>query len=214
MTMQTDKLIEALTADHDKRSKSLFSGIALALLIAAPFAISMFAMWLGIRPDIAAVAAKPFFLLKFAVTIALFLAAGSIAMRLARPAQPLGFSRWLLVLPAILLAAGIVGDLSIAQSRSWAERMIGNNARVCLMAIPMLSLPFLVAALVALRQGASTRPAVTGAAAGLLASAIGATLYAAHCGDDSPLFVAVWYLIAIAIVAGAGALAGKWLLRF
>jgi hypothetical protein len=214
MTMQTDKLIQALAADHDKRSRSLVNVVALALIIAAPFSVGMFAMRLGIRPDIATVSTSPFFLLKFATTIALLLAAGLIAMRLARPAQPVGLSWWLLVLPLILLAAGIIGDLSIAQSGNWAKRMIGNNARVCVMAIPMLSLPFLVAALIALRQGASTRPAVTGAAAGLFASAIGATLYAAHCGDDSPLFVAVWYVIAVAIVAGAGALAGKWLLRF
>ena len=36
-----------------------------------------------------------------------------------------------------------------------------------------------------------------------------ATLYASHCTDDSPLFVATWYTIATALVAAVGALAGS-----
>jgi hypothetical protein len=43
---------------------------------------------------------------------------------------------------------------------------------------------------------------------------VGATLYASHCTDDSPLFVATWYSIATALVAAIGALAGSRMLRF
>jgi hypothetical protein len=84
---------------------------------------------------------------------------------------------------------------------------------VCLTAIPMLSLPLLIAALIGLRHGAATRPTLTGAVAGLIAGGIAATFYAAHCVDDSPLFVVTWYGIALALVALAGALAGRWVLR-
>ena len=50
------------------------------------------------------------------------------------------------------------------------------------------------------------------AAAGLLAGGLAATLYATHCTDDSPLFVAAWYSLAIAGVAALGALIGaRWL---
>lgn len=212
--MQTDRLIQALAIDYDKPARPLFAFVAIALLVAAPFAVGMFAMRLGIRPDIAVVSGSPFFLLKFAITLGLLAAAGGIAVRLARPAQQVSVLGWLFVVPLALIVVGIVADFYVPQSRNWTGRMVGANARVCVMAIPMLSLPFLVAALVALRQGASTRPALTGAAAGVLAGALGATLYAAHCGDDSPLFVAVWYSIAIAVVAAVGALAGKRLLRF
>jgi hypothetical protein len=55
---------------------------------------------------------------------------------------------------------------------------------------------------------------MTGAVAGLFAGALGAVLYATHCPDDSPLFVAVWYGLAIAAVALIGALAGRRLLRW
>ena len=46
-------------------------------------------------------------------------------------------------------------------------------------------------------------PSLAGAVAGLAAGGVAATLYAAHCTDDSPLFVATWYTLAIAALAAA-----------
>jgi hypothetical protein len=43
---------------------------------------------------------------------------------------------------------------------------------------------------------------------------LGGAFYAAHCFDDSPLFVATWYTLAIAFVTGLGALLGSKLLRW
>jgi hypothetical protein len=77
-----------------------------------------------------------------------------------------------------------------------------------------LSLPLLVAALIGLRHGAPARPAISGAVAGLLSAGLAAALYASHCTDDSPLFVAVWYTLAVVIVAVLGALIGPRVLRY
>jgi hypothetical protein len=77
-----------------------------------------------------------------------------------------------------------------------------------------LSAPILLAALIALRHGASTRPAFTGAVAGLLAGGLGAAVYASYCPEDSALFLATWYSLAIAIVAIAGAAIGSRALRW
>jgi hypothetical protein len=88
-------------------------------------------------------------------------------------------------------------------------RLVGSNSRVCLTAIPLMSLPLLAAALIGLRHGAPTRPALAGAIAGLLSAGLAATLYASHCTDDSPLFVATWYTLATALVTAIGALAGS-----
>ena len=63
--------------------------------------------------------------------------------------------------------------------------------------------------LFALRRGAPSRPTVAGAFAGLLSAGLAATLYAAHCTDDSPMFVATWYSLAAVIVAAIGAFAGS-----
>jgi hypothetical protein len=93
-------------------------------------------------------------------------------------------------------------------------RLVGSNSRTCLAAIPAMSLPLLAAALIGLRHGAPTRPAAAGAVAGLLSAGLAATLYASHCTDDSPLFVATWYTIATMLVTAIGALAGSRVLRF
>jgi hypothetical protein len=55
---------------------------------------------------------------------------------------------------------------------------------------------------------------LAGAVAGLLAGGLAATFYAAHCFDDSPLFVATWYTIAIIILAALGALGGRFFVRW
>jgi hypothetical protein len=68
--------------------------------------------------------------------------------------------------------------------------------------------------LIGLRHGAPARPAVAGAIAGLVSAGLAATLYAAHCSDDSPLFVVTWYTIATALVTAVGALVGSKVLRF
>jgi hypothetical protein len=93
-------------------------------------------------------------------------------------------------------------------------RLVGSNSRACMMAIPAMSLPLLAGALFGLRHGAPARPAVAGAVAGMLSAGLAATLYASHCTDDSPLFVAAWYTIATALVTAIGALAGAKLLRY
>jgi hypothetical protein len=108
---------------------------------------------------------------------------------------------------------GIAFDLTMPQTASWPDRLVGTNARVCLTAIPAMALPLLVAALIGLRQGAATRPALSGAAAGLMSGGLAATVYAAHCTDDSPLFVATWYSIGIAGLTVVGAAAGSRVLR-
>jgi hypothetical protein len=119
-----------------------------------------------------------------------------------------------LLIPLGFLVAGISGEMMMPQRLPMMTRLIGNNARACMMSIPLLSLPLLAAALIGLRHGAPARPAVAGAVAGLLSAGLAATLYASHCTDDSPLFVVTWYSIATALVATIGALAGSKVLRF
>ena len=152
--------------------------------------------------------------MKFLVTIALSVSAVAISIHLSRPEASLKGWKWLLLIPLGLLALGIVSEMMLPQRLPWITRLIGSNSKVCLIAIPLLSLPILIATFVALRHGAPARPALAGAYAGLLSAGFAATLYASQCTDDSPLFVATWYSIAIAAVAALGALAGNKLLRF
>jgi hypothetical protein len=214
MRMETDQLIRTLAADNAHRERPVGFVLALALLAAAPVSAAMFFAELGVRPDVMVAMRNPFFDLKFAVTLALAISAIAVSLHLSRPEASLRGFGWMLLIPAGLLVAGISGEMMMPQRLPMMTRLIGSNSRVCLTAIPAMSLPLLAAALLGLRHGAPTRPAVAGAIAGLLSAGLAATLYAAHCTDDSPLFVATWYTLATALVTAIGALAGSRMLRF
>lgn len=214
MTMDTDRLIRALAADNAHRTLPVGSWLAIALLVAAPFSVVMFWMGLGMRPDVMTAMRNPFFDLKFLVTLALALPAIAIAVHLSRPEASLRGWTWLLLIPLGLLGIGVAGEMMTPQRLPMMTRLVGSNSRVCLTAIPLLSLPLLIAALIGLRHGAPSRPALAGAFAGLLSAGLAATLYASHCIDDSPLFVATWYTLATLLVTAVGALVGSRVLRF
>jgi hypothetical protein len=212
--METDQLIRTLAADNAHRARPVGFVLALALLAAAPVSVAMYIAGLGVRTDLMTAMHNPFFDLKFLVTLALAIPAIAISLHLSRPEASLQAWKWLLLIPVGLLLAGIASEMMVPQRLPMMTRLVGNNSRLCMMAIPLMSLPLLVAALIGLRHGAPTRPAVAGAIAGLLSAGLAATLYASHCTDDSPLFVATWYTIATALVAAVGALAGSRVLRF
>jgi hypothetical protein len=212
--METDQLIRTLAADNAHRARPVGLVLALWLLAAAPVSVAMLFAGLGVRPDVMTAMHNPFFDLKFLVTLALAIPAIAISLHLSRPEASLRGWASLLLIPAGLLLAGIAGEMMLPQRLPMMTRLVGNNSRLCMTAIPLLSLPLLVAALIGLRHGAPTRPAVAGAIAGLLSAGLAATLYASHCTDDSPLFVATWYTIATALVTAIGALAGSRVLRF
>jgi hypothetical protein len=213
MTMETDQLIRTLAADNAHHARPVGFVLALALLAGVPFSLAMFLATLGVRPDVMTAMHNPFFDLKFLVTLALAISAIAIGLHLSRPEATLRGWGWLLLVPAGLLAVGIGGEMMMPQRLPMMTRLVGSNSRVCMTAIPLLSLPLLAAALIGLRHGAPARPALAGAVAGLLSAGLAATLYASHCTDDSPLFVATWYTIAAALVAAIGALAGSRMLR-
>jgi len=211
--MDTDQLIRTL-AEDTHRARPVGFALMLALIAAAPVALLMFFTELGFRPDIRTAMHNPFFDLKFAVTLALAIAAIAVSLHLSRPEASLRGFGWLLLIPAGILTAAIGGEMMMPQRLPAMTRLVGSNSRVCMTAIPLMSLPILAGALIGLRHGAPARPAVAGAIAGMLSAGLAATLYASHCTDDSPLFVATWYTISIALVTAIGALAGSKLLRF
>ena len=212
--MDTEQLIRTLAADNSHRTRPVGFVLMLALLAAAPVSLLIFFAEFGVRPDIMTAMRNPFFDLKFAVTLALAISAIAVALHLSRPEATLRGFGWYLLIPAGLLAAGIGGEMMMPQRAPMMTRLIGKNSMVCLTFIPALSLPLLLAALLGLRHGAPTRPALSGAIAGLLSAGLAATLYASHCTDDSPLFVATWYTLATALVAALGALIGSRMLRY
>ncbi|WP_349367788.1 NrsF family protein [Salinarimonas sp.] len=208
--MRTDALIETLANDLDARPARR-GGTAL-LAVSAIVSAALFAALLGPRADLSAALATAPFVAKPVLTVGLGLAALGAARRLARPGARLeGWAIGLAFAP--LLASTLVAvELAHRPLATWGAAWLGDNALVCLTAIPTLAAPLLAAAILLLRHEAPTRPRLAGAVAGLASAAAGASLYAFHCQDDSALFVATWYTLAILGVAGIGAIAGhRWL---
>jgi hypothetical protein len=173
----------------------------------------VFALVLAPRPDLGAVIVTPRVAFKFLIVLTLIGAAGTLAFRMMHPEdRP---SLWSAPAPALaLLAFGVAAELIVSPPTVWQPLLIGTNALTCLALVPLLSLLPLGCILAGLRYGAPSHPRLSGTVAGLLAGGIGAALYAMHCPDDSPLFVAAWYGLSIAVVAALGAALGARVLRW
>ena len=212
--MKTDDLIRALAADNAVRSMPLRRAFAAAMIHGVVIAFSLYLAILGPRPNFLGLLTEPRFLFKVCLAFLLIALSANLVMRLGKPGAEIRRATLLLAIVPVLLAAGNLAELISVPVGLWSQRLIGTNALFCLKSIPFLGLAPLAATLFCLRQGAPEHPALAGAAAGLLAGAIGAALYATHCPDDSPLFVAAWYSLAIGFVAALGAVAGSRLLRW
>jgi hypothetical protein len=211
--MDTESLIRTLALDK-ARTIPMTRTWALAAVVAAIVAAAVFWISIGPRPDIADAAGTVRFLFKFVVALFLFATALWALAALARPgANARAVLPALLVAPSLLLIA--VGmELMAIPADQIGQRWLGTNSMVCLTFIPMIGIGPLAVFLLALRHGAPTAPSISGALAGVVAGGLAATFYAAHCTDDSPLFVATWYTLAIGLLAIAGAVAGRLVARW
>ena len=212
--MKTSQLIDALAADPSPRSASLGIRFGVALGVGALVSVCLFMMMLGPRSNFAVSLQSMRFDLKFVDTLAFVLPAAVLGLRVLRPDARIGVFGVAFLAPVVLLGAGVIGEMLLVPADLWGARLIGSNSIHCLTMIPLLSIAPLAALLFAMRAGAPQNPWIAGALAGAAAAGVAATLYAANCPDDSPLFVASWYPLATMIVAAIGALAGGRLLRW
>jgi hypothetical protein len=211
--MKTEKLVEALVADRAPARRTIARALAIALALGGLVSVPLFLIDLGVREDIAPALSTWRFDLKVGLVALAFVLAFRLCLALARPV-PSGRPGRLLLPLAALAAMAVALELTTVPGAAWSTRLVGSNSLVCLAAIPMLAIAPLVTVLLMLRSGAPASPALAGAAAGFLAAASAATLYAFHCFVDSPLFVMTWYVVAALPVVGLGALAGHRLLRW
>lgn len=210
--MRTDELIDVLssappeTCGRRALELRLACGAALGLLGVAGVVI----LWGGVRADLPQTLAGAG-LAKFGGGVALAAGAFHLLRRMARPGTPPidGVCMGLFA----LAAAVVLGVIAAAQVTAPLSAAIRSAPRYAWMMGLLSAIP-LATLLIALRAGASTRPAGAGAAAGLLAGAVTALGYALWCPADDALFVALSYGTAIAATVAAGAFAGARLLRW
>ena len=129
---------------------------------------------------------------------------------------PRVYMQWILaaIAAALLLILGLE-IWRVSQSSfltSFLAAWIGEDALVCITAIPLMAAPIAFPLFLQARQGAPMYPGRAGMSLGLVAAAISATIYTLHCPNDSPLYVISWFGLAMGISALLGYMAGrKWL---
>ena len=213
--MKTDELINMLGTNLEPvKSGQLRDTLIIALSVGAVAAFCLMLAMFGLPGAPPAGEYPGLKVLALAFTLGLVAAGASSLTKFARPGVSTGK---LLVLIALLffcvLSAGLVA-LAFAHPTAWGGMIFGPQWAACLICIPLLAaLPF--ASLVwALRKGAPTNLTGTGALAGLVAGALGATVLAFHHSAGSIPFIAFWYGGPILICAVVGAILGPRLLRW
>ena len=144
----------------------------------------------------------------------LALAALIATERLARPGMRLGLVWAALAAPVLVLWLVAAVVLINAAPEQRAYLILGETWKSCPFNIALIALPLLAATLWAMKGLAPTRLALAGASAGLLAGALSALVYALHCPESTAPFLAIWYVLGIAIPTLAGALSGPRVLRW
>lgn len=209
----TDALIAGLA---DSPSPPAFNPgrIAAVVILSVVLPVAVFLLAFGLRPDLPLGWANP--MVPFKTLLPLMVSALSLVLvlRLARPGARVGAPGWGLLVPlAVAVVLWIVTYTLRAAPERFAE--VGPaSLSECLGAIMLLSVLPVAAIMRALRQGASTRPSLSGALVGLTA-ATGATAgYSLFCTQDNPLFFVSWYGVAILAVTIASAAVGRSALRW
>ena len=213
--MKTDELVRLLAAGvgasepHAARCR-----YAVALAWGAFGTTLLMAIRLGVRPDIATAMRLTMFWVKLALPASLAVGALLAAGRLSRPGARLGRGPLALVVPVLLVWLLAAIDLLQAAPEQRSSLILGATATDCLVYVTVLSLPMMAGAFWAMMGLAPTRLWLAGAAAGLLAGATGALLYALHCPEMQASFIGVWYVAGMLIPTLAGAILGPNMLRW
>lgn len=211
--MTTGQLIDLLVKDL-KPEWPFNRVVLLAMGMGVLIALFAFLIGVGFRADIAEAMHSWRFLLKFVLTGTLAVSMTGMLSNLGRPNGAIEGWGWGAATAPVMLVCAIAIELVTEPEAKWLARLVGHNSRTCLTVIPLLSVGPLLCFFAALRTGAPRAPGFAGAVAGVAASGIGATFYTANCTDDSPLFVATWYPLAILLVSAIGCFGGRLLLRW
>jgi hypothetical protein len=213
--MKTDELIKMLSTNLEPVRGAELRNVVMTAL--AGGTVVAFCLMLAIFGVPATTLGGEYFALKLlalAFTLGLVGAGANLLVRFARPGDP--GRRPLIPIGLLLLAmllAGIVA-LLLAHPASWGGMVFGPQWAACLICIPLFAVAPFAALVWALRRGAPTGLARTGAIAGLIAGALGAAVFAIHHPGGSIPFIALWYGGPIVLCALAGAILGPRLLRW
>jgi len=213
--MNTDELITLLAADVRPVARGAVGWLlARGVMVGAFASTLLIAATLGFRPDLWLAMHGATFWMKWGYTISLAAVAIAVTARLARPDSGSLRRLWLIAIPVLALAVAGVGELIRTPRSEWLEMWLGHTWSKCPWLVLMLAVPIFIGLLWSFRRLAPTRLRAAGAAAGLAAGALSATVYCLHCPEVSAIFVLTWYSLGILLAASLGAVVGPRLLRW
>jgi hypothetical protein len=212
--MKTQDLVALLAEDASPiRHGALAPRLLGAALLGALVSGLVLVAWLGLRPMGPAMH-SPSFWMKAGYTTLIAVAGLLTTARLARPDGQLGAALGLAFAAAAWLAAMAAMETMRTPSPGLQHLWLGWSWSVCPFRILALAAPVFVAVLWWMRRMAPTRLAHAGAAAGLLAGGVGATVYGLYCEETAAAFVVVWYSLGVGACTALGAVVGARLLRW
>jgi hypothetical protein len=213
--MKTDQLIDMLSTNVEPvKSGQVWKPLVWALAIGGAASFCVMLATVGLRTEAARGFHIGFLALKVLFMLSLIGVGTALLIKLIRPGQNGRKLFKFIFLP--FLAAGFAGAVALAlePSAAWDRMILGTQWVTCLICIPLFAIVPFALLIWASRKGAPTNLKRTGAIAGLVAGALGATAYAFHCPDDSLPFMAIWYGAMVLLCAWIGARLGPWLLRW
>lgn len=213
--MKTDELVALLARDATPVKRgALPMRIGIFSIVGAIAAFGILVVWLGIRPDLAEAVTGSTYWMKTLYTFGVGIAGFALVERLSRPGAK-GRIGWALAgFFTVAILAIAASQLIATPPEQMRAAFMGSSWDKCPWRILALSLPGLAVILWTMRRFAPTRPALAGAAAGLLAGGIASTVYGLHCQEIAAPFVALWYSLGMILSAIVGSLIGSRLLRW
>lgn len=205
--MTTDRLLDDLAAGLAPVRRQSWTRDAGLLVLLGAVELVLF-LWAGMgRHDMPHAMHGPAFWWKVGGTGVVALAASWVAIRSFAP--EVSPRRGLQGLGILVAATIALGFLAVEPHHaSMMARLSWRNGVNCMIVMIMLSLPFLGALALLMRNGAASRPGPSALAAGIASAGWGAFVFAFACRGDDPLYVTVWYLAG----CGVATMAARWLL--
>jgi hypothetical protein len=207
--LDTEHLINSFVEKHRPVPSSWIEWASLVVVIAGGVAAAAaMAATIGFRTDLALAFESGRIVAKYAFMLTVLVLSAHLYVRLSRPGRRLTDEIVVLLLPMAFIWIAAFIQLMLYGEPGPAV-LFGEKANwiLCVILVPLYAIvPFALLTYV-LRKSAPTDIPGAGIAVGLFSTAIAATIYAAHCPCDTPVFVAIWYPLAFTV----GGIAGRWI---
>ena len=213
--MKTDEFVAVLARGNVAVSpRTIERRLVLGLGFGTLVSVLLMVITLELRVDLITALGAPMFWLKLGFAASLMSASLIAVRRLGRPGKPVGHLSAGVVIPIAALWLLALATVITAAPGQRLSMVFGATWTVCPGLIALLALPVFIGSMWSLAGLAPTRLRTAGACAGLFSGATAVLVYSLHCPEMDAPFLAVWYVLGIALPTALGALLGPRLLRW